>query len=139
MNYTEQDFAAQLKSAWPNGVNMVLDMVAGDYLNRNLKVLSMDGNLVYLAMLAGRYADKLDMALLLGKRASIRGTTLRNRDNHYKARLVNEFCGQCLPALASGELKVPVDQVYSIDEVDKAHQQLQTNNSRGKIIIDWSI
>ncbi|WP_374211867.1 NAD(P)H-quinone oxidoreductase [Alteromonas gilva] len=139
INYKEQDFAVELKSVWPGGVNMVLDMVAGDYLNRNLKVLAMDGNLVYLAMLAGRYADQLDMALLLGKRASIRGTTLRNRDNHYKARLVDDFCRDCLAAFADGKLSVPVERVYAVDEVAQAHQQLQANDSCGKIIVDWSL
>ena len=56
------------KKVWPEGVDMVLDMVGGDYLNRNFKILKQDGKVVYLAMLAGRYADNLDMAMLLGKK-----------------------------------------------------------------------
>ena len=62
INYTQDDFAKVINQAWPEGVSMVLDMVAGDYLNRNLSVLRQDGIVVYLAMLAGRYADNLDMA-----------------------------------------------------------------------------
>ncbi len=116
---------------------MVLDMVAGDYLNRNLKVLATDGSVVYLAMMAGRFADKLDMALLLGKRASVRGTTLRSRDNDYKARLTEAFSRDCLPAFSTGELKVPLDTVYTVNEVEQAHQQVLNNNTSGKVIISW--
>ena len=137
VNYKQQDFATELKSHWPGGVNMVLDMVGGDYLNRNLKVLATDGSVVYLAMMAGRFADKLDMALLLGKRASVRGTTLRNRDNNYKARLVEAFSRDCLPAFSTRELKVPVDTVYSVNEVEQAHQQVLRNNTSGKVVISW--
>ncbi|NVK55375.1 MAG: NAD(P)H-quinone oxidoreductase [Alteromonadaceae bacterium] len=138
INYKEQDFAAEIKSKWPDGVDMVLDMVAGDYLNRNLKILAMDGNVVYLAMLAGRFADKLDMGLLLGKRATVRGTTLRNRDNQYKARLVKDFCRDCLPALTKGSLTVPVDTVYAVADINQAHQQVLANDTCGKVIVCWS-
>lgn len=137
VNYKEADFVPVVKEQWPGGVNMVLDMVGGDYLNRNLKVLAMDGTVVYLAMMAGRFADKLDMALMLGKRASVKGTTLRNRDVDYKARLVAEFSKECLPAFATGELKVPLDTVYSISEVEQAHQQVLNNNTQGKVVIAW--
>lgn len=137
VNYKQDDFVPKLKAHWPEGVNMVLDMVAGVYLNRNLKVLATDGAVVYLAMMAGRFADKLDMALLLGKRASVRGTTLRSRDNDYKARLVEAFSRDCLPAFSRGELKVPVDTVYSVNEAEQAHQQVLSNNTSGKVIISW--
>lgn len=137
INYKEQDFAVVVKQHWPSGVNMVLDMVAGDYLNRNLKVLAQDGNIVYLAMMAGRYADKLDMALLLGKRASIKGTTLRNRDNDYKAKLVAAFCDDCLEAFTSGDLMVPLDTTYSVADIEQAHQKVLTNNTQGKVVVTW--
>ena len=88
-------------------------------------------------MMAGRYADNLDMALLLGKRANIKGTTLRNRDNDYKARLVKAFHEECLPAFKSGELKVPVDTVYPIGDIEKAHQQVLGNKTCGKVVICW--
>ena len=77
------------------------------------------------------------MALLLGKRASVRGTTLRNRDNDYKARLVEAFRQDCLPAFSNGELKVPVDTVYTVNEVEQAHQQVLNNNTSGKVVISW--
>ncbi|NDV90017.1 zinc-binding dehydrogenase [Alteromonas sp. 345S023] len=137
INYRHQDFAEEVKQAWPEGVDMVLDMVGGDYLNRNLKVLKQDGIVVYLAMLAGRYADKLDMALLIGKRATIQGTTLRSRSDAYKSTLIEDFATTCLPAFARGELKVNIDTVYTIDEVAQSHARLEANDTQGKIVVTW--
>lgn len=137
VNYTTHAFDDVLKNAWPEGVDMVLDMVGGDYLNRNLKVLKQDGVIVYLAMLAGRYADNLDMGLLLGKRASIIGTTLRNRSDEYKARLIEDFSSVCLEAFATGELKVNIDTHYHISDIDKPHARLEDNSTQGKIVVSW--
>ncbi len=116
---------------------MVLDMVGGDYLNRNLQVLKRDGSVVYLAMLAGRYADNLDMAMLLGKRASIIGTTLRNRSDEYKANLIGEFETACIPAFESKELTVNIDTHYSIKDIDKPHGRLENNDTQGKLVVSW--
>lgn len=137
INYKQQAFDDVLKMEWPEGVDMVLDMVGGDYLNRNLKVLKQDGKVVYLAMLAGRYADNLDMALLLGKRASIIGTTLRNRSDDYKADLIRDFAGVCLSAFESGELKVNIDTHYHIDDISKTHARLENNDTQGKLVVSW--
>ena len=137
INYKQQAFDDVLKMEWPEGVDMVLDMVGGDYLNRNLKVLKQDGKVVYLAMLAGRYADNLDMALLLGKRASIIGTTLRNRSDDYKADLIRNFAAVCLPAFESGELKVNIDTHYHIDDISKTHARLEKNDTQGKLVVSW--
>ena len=137
INYKQQVFDEVLNNEWPEGVDMVLDMVGGDYLNRNLKVLRQDGKVVNLAMLAGRYADNLDMALLLGKRASIIGTTLRNRSDDYKAELIRNFAAVCLPAFESGELKVNIDTHYHIDDVSKTHARLENNDTQGKLVVSW--
>lgn len=137
INYTSDDFSAVLKENWPDGVDMVLDMVGGDYLNRNLAVLKRDGHIVQLAMLAGRYADKLDLGLLLGKRARIEGTTLRSRTDAYKRELIEAFASHCLPAFSSGELKVNVDTVYDASEIQTAHQRLEDNDTQGKIVVRW--
>ena len=137
INYKQQAFDDVLNNEWPEGVDMVLDMVGGDYLNRNLKVLKQDGKVVNLAMLAGRYADNLDMALLLGKRASIIGTTLRNRSDDYKAELIRNFAAVCLPAFESGELKVNIDTHYQIDDVNKTHARLGNNDTQGKLVVSW--
>ncbi len=137
INYRQQDFAEELKERWPHGVNMVLDMVAGDYLNRNLKVLALDGQIVYLAMLAGRYADKLDMALLLGKRARIQGSTLRNRSDEYKASLIRQFSSECLAGFNDKRLIVNIDTVLPVSGIQLAHARLESNSTKGKIVVIW--
>lgn len=136
VNYQQQDFAERITNAW-KGVDMVLDMVGGDYLNRNLQVLNRDGRIVYLAMLAGRFADRLDLGLLLGKRAQIIGSTLRNRDDDYKARLIADFQQRFLPLFTDRRLQPVIDTVYRAEEVGEAHQRLQANQSIGKCVCVW--
>jgi len=137
INYKESCFATVLGERWPSGVAMVLDMVGGDYLNRNIKVLARDGMIVQLAMLAGRFADKLDMGLLLQKRATLQGTTLRNRDDSYKTALIEAFSTACLDAFTCNELHVNIDTVYGIDQVGIAHERLENNDTMGKIVVEW--
>ncbi len=137
INYTSENFDDVIKKVWPDGVDMVLDMVGGDYLNRNLNVLKQDGIIVYLAMLAGRYADNLDMAKLLGKRATIVGTTLRNRGDKYKADLIRDFATVCLPAFETADLKVNIDTHYQVKDIAKTHIRLENNETQGKLVVSW--
>jgi NADPH2:quinone reductase len=136
INYKQQDFVEVIRGNW-KGVDLIIDFVAGDYLNRNLKVLNTDGKIIYLAMLAGRYADKLDMALLLGKRATIIGSTLRNRSDDYKTKLIKEFCHYWLPQFANGQLHANIDSFYSAHDIEIAHQRLEDNQTIGKLIGIW--
>lgn len=137
INYKTHSFADEIKREWPEGIDMVLDMVGGDYLNKNLSVIKQDGIIVNLAMLAGRYADNLDMALLLGKRATITGTTLRNRSDAYKANLISDFATVCLPAFETGELVVNLDTHYNVKDISKPHARLESNDTKGKIVVSW--
>ena len=137
INYTTQDFAAELNARWPEGVDFVLDFVGGDYLNRNLKVLRRDGTIVYLAMLKGRFADELDLALMLAKRATIQGSTLRNRTDAYKQQLIADFTSGGIPGFDSQDLTVNVDTVLGIDDINKAHALLEQNRTKGKVIVKW--
>lgn len=136
INYQQQDFAKQIKAQW-QGVDVVIDIVAGDYVNANLRALNPDGRIIQLAMLAGRYVEKLDMARMLQKRASLRASTLRNRSDSYKTQLVKAFSDDCLSAFATSELKVCVDQHYRADDIAAAHDQLQANQNCGKLIGYW--
>ena len=137
INYTSDDFSKVLKNEWSDGVDMVLDMVGGDYLNRNLSVLKRDGHIVQLAMLAGRYADKLDLGLLLGKRAKLEGTTLRSRTDEYKRELIASFSSDCRAAFSDNQLRVNIDTVYDVSEIQTAHQRLEKNDTQGKIVVRW--
>jgi NADPH2:quinone reductase len=136
INYRQEDFEQVLNSKGFS-VDVVIDFVAGDYLNRNLKILNIDGRIVYLAMLAGRYADKLDMALLLGKRATIIGSTLRSRSDAYKAQLIASFSRTCLSSFAEGELLPVIDTCFAAADIGQAHSKLEDNASMGKLIGLW--
>lgn len=136
INYQQQNFAIVIGNQW-QGCDLIIDFVAGDYLNRNLKLLKLDGNLIYLAMLAGRYADKLDMALMLGKRATIKASTLRSRTDEYKTRLIESFSTACLADFDSGHLYPNIDTVFAAKDVGAAHQRLENNDTMGKLIGCW--
>jgi putative PIG3 family NAD(P)H quinone oxidoreductase len=136
INYKEQDFAVEIAKHW-KGCDLIIDFVAGDYLNRNLKLLNIDGSVLYLAMLAGRYADKLDMAMMLGKRATVKGSTLRSRHDQYKTHLIKEFSKTCLADFDSCKLVPNIDTEFAAKDVGKAHQRLEDNNTMGKLICCW--
>ncbi len=137
INYKTQDFAEVLSDKWQKGANAIVDFVGGDYLNRNLQVLAKDGSIVYLAMLAGRYADQLDMALMLTKRARIQGSTLRSRTDEYKSSLIRAFTHDFLGEFATGNLQVNLDTVLSVEDISQAHQRLEQNDTQGKIVVRW--
>jgi NADPH2:quinone reductase len=136
INYKQQDFAVEIAKYW-QGCDLIIDFVAGDYLNRNLKLLNIDGNVIYLAMLAGRFADTLDMAMLLGKRATIKGTTLRSRHDLYKSHLIKEFSQACLSDFDNHKLIPNIDTEFAAKDVGNAHQRLEDNNTMGKLIGCW--
>lgn len=135
INYREQDYVDALKTSGFKA-DVVIDFVGGDYVSRNLSVLNLDGRMVYLAMLGGRFAQ-LDMAKVLAKRAQIMGSTLRNRDLAYKAQLVQDFCSRWMAAFEDGSLQVNIDSVLTIDDINIAHQRLENNQSQGKLIVRW--
>lgn len=136
INYKKQDFYQELKLAW-GGVDLVIDMVAGDYTNKNLKLLNMDGRIIDLAIQGGRFVEQFDTALLLGKRATLVGSTLRNRSDSYKADLVTDFTRQCLPKFESGQLKPIIDTEFTVSDIEIAHERMTINDSMGKFIINW--
>lgn len=134
INYKTQNFAECFEQG---GVDVIIDFVAGDYVNRNLKILNNDGKIVYLAMLAGRFADKLDMALMLSKRATITGSTLRSRSDEYKSSLISDFCQKFFADLESGALRPVIDTQYSINEIGLTHERLERNDTMGKLVVSW--
>ncbi|MBN7824427.1 NAD(P)H-quinone oxidoreductase [Bowmanella dokdonensis] len=136
INYKSQSFVELINQKW-RGVDLIVDVVAADYVNANLKSLNMDGRIVQLAILGGRYVQNLDMAAMLQKRASLIASTLRNRSDSYKASLTRKFTEEYLPAFDSGTLRVCVDTCYPADQIHLAHQRLETNQSMGKLIGYW--
>jgi len=136
INYKQQDFVEVIKEKW-QGVDLVIDVVGGEYVNGNMKVLNMDGRMVCLSMLGGRAVPQFDLAKLLAKRLSICGSTLRNRSQQYKARLIKDFEREYLPKFASGQLTVPLDAVYPAEKIADAHARLEANDTAGKLVCYW--
>ncbi|WP_100641662.1 NAD(P)H-quinone oxidoreductase [Alteromonas facilis] len=135
INYKEQDFAIQLKQLkWQ--ANVIVDVVAGDYIAGNLNVASLDARIIYLAMLGGR-VGQIDMAKMLAKRITMVGSTLRNRSVEYKRALVKSFCQSMVAHFTTGELVVPVDSILPVNSINEAHQRMQSNQTQGKVIITW--
>jgi NADPH:quinone reductase-like Zn-dependent oxidoreductase len=77
------------------------------------------------------------MALLLGKRASIKGSTLRNRNDAYKTHLIQEFSRNCLADFSSGKLTPIIDTEYSAAKLAEAHKRMENNDTQGKLVVSW--
>jgi tumor protein p53-inducible protein 3 len=142
INYKENpDFAKTILDLTKDdsdgaGVDFILDFVGQQYLQQNLDLLKTDGRLVYLAMLSGPTAEKIDISPILRKRLQIIGSTLRARSLQYKADLVKDFSGHAAALLDEGSLKPVIDQVFDWNDVAKAHEYMEQNKNTGKIIIN---
>lgn len=136
INYTDTDFVQWSKTHCPQGFDIILDVVGGDYLSRNVDVAALDGHIVMLAMLSGRFSQPLDIAKLLVKRIQITASTLRNRSEQYKGDLVRNFTEQFYSSLETGAIKPVIDTEYPWDEADIAHQKMLRNENIGKLVLN---
>lgn len=116
------------------GVDVILDMVAGDYLNRDLNCLADDGRIVIIALLGGANAQ-IDAAQVLRRRLSITGATLRPRSNAFKAEVAAELQQQVWPLLDSGQVKPLVHATYALSAANQAHALMESGAQVGKIIL----
>jgi len=142
INYKENtDWAAAVSEITnKKGVSVVLDCVGGgDYVEKNIKSLSFDGIWVLYGFLNGTQIPKgMDgkfLAMILGKRISLLGTTLNARSGEYKEELVKDFSEKCLPKFDEGVLKPVVDKVFGFEEVAGAHKYMESNQNIGKILL----
>ncbi|MDP5029423.1 MAG: NAD(P)H-quinone oxidoreductase [Paraglaciecola sp.] len=135
INYKQQDFVEALKAH--DKRDLIIDFIGADYVNRNLSVANQDACIIQLAMLGGRYAEKIDMAQLLGKRVTLKGSTLRSRTGDYKAHLVAEFAKQFGDTLSKQLIKPNIEFCYSVDEINTAHARMENNLNTGKLVVHW--
>ncbi|MEO8439126.1 MAG: NAD(P)H-quinone oxidoreductase [Spartobacteria bacterium] len=119
------------------GVDVVLDLVGGDYFPANLRALASGGRIICVGTTAGREAE-LDLGLVLRKRATIIGTVLRARSIAEKAEATRLFAAHVLPLVARGLVRPVVDRVYPAAEVRAAHEYVESNRSCGKVVLDLS-
>ena len=132
INYKTEDFVAVLKAA--GGVDVVLDMVAGGYLPRNLDVLKPDGRLAMIALLGGPRAEISVVPILL-KRLQVTGSTLRPRTIAFKAKLAQALRERVWPHFESGAAKVVLDTVLPLERAAEAHRRMESSQHIGKIVL----
>jgi len=118
------------------GVDVILDLVAGNYFPANLNALASRGRLICIGTMAGAKSE-IDIGLLLGKRATITGTMLRGRSVEEKAEATRLFAAAVLPLVSSGMIRPVIDRVYSVDAVCDAHERMESNASFGKIVLTF--
>jgi putative PIG3 family NAD(P)H quinone oxidoreductase len=135
VNYHEEDFVEAVKIVTAGkGADVILDMVGGDYIPRNLKCLAMDGRLVLIAFLRGSVAE-INFAPLMVKRQTITGSTLRPQSIEQKAAIANALREQVWPLLEAGRVKPIIDQVFALREAAQAHALMEANKNIGKIML----
>ncbi|MTI30297.1 NAD(P)H-quinone oxidoreductase [Xanthovirga aplysinae] len=136
IDYKKEDFQEAVKGySKGRGVDVVVDFIAGPYLQQNINSLAIDGRMVLLAFLGGPKVDHLNLAALLMKRLQINGSTLRSRSQVYKKELTQDFKKFAWPLFESGQLKVVLDKVYNWKNIPDAHRRMEANISMGKIVL----
>lgn len=137
INYRSQDFVAQVQH-WTQGrgVDVILDMVAGDYVERDMSCLSDDGRLVIIAVQGGSRAS-LDAAAVLRRRLTITGSTLRARPLEFKSAIARSVRRTVWPWVESGLFKPVVFQQFQAGEAPMAHSLMESNRHIGKLVLTW--
>lgn len=135
IDYKAQDFVAEVAAiTGGKGVDLVLDMVAGDYVMRNLKCLADDGRHVTIAVQGGVRAE-INMAEVMRRRLTLTGSTLRPRSNQFKALLAQEIVRVAWPLVENGRLRPVMDQAFPLAEAARAHERMEQGAHIGKIVL----
>jgi putative PIG3 family NAD(P)H quinone oxidoreductase len=137
VNYRTQDFVAEtLQATGGRGADVVLDMVAGEYLSREVQCLADDGRLAVIAVQGG-IACTLDAGLLLRKRLTVTGSTLRPRSVAYKTVLAGQLRATVWPLIEAGRIKPVIHQVFPAAQAAAAHTLMESSTHVGKIVLSW--
>jgi NADPH2:quinone reductase len=135
INYRTQNFQEVIKKETAGrGVNVILDMVGGDYIEKNIRSLADDGRLVNIAYQLGSTAT-IDFMRVMLKRLTITGSTLRIRPDDFKGRIARAIEEQVLPLIASAKIKVPIDSTFPLARAADAHARMESSAHTGKIVL----
>ena len=135
INYRTEDFVAEVKTATAGaGANVILDMVAGDYVERNYEAAAVDGRVVQIALLGGAKAT-VNFAKLMVKRLHHTGSTLRPRSNADKAAMVAAIEARVMPLFRDGRVKPLMDSTFPLEKAADAHRRMETSEHIGKIVL----
>lgn len=135
VNYKTQDWPAEMQAAaGKKGMDVILDMVAGSYIEKNLKLLALEGRLCFIAFLQGSKAE-IDFVMLMLKRQTITGSTLRARPDHQKAAIAISLREKVWPLIEAGKIKPVVKRVFALEEAAEAHELMESSQHIGKIML----
>jgi NADPH:quinone reductase-like Zn-dependent oxidoreductase len=135
IDYRQEDFVARIKQlTQEQGVDVVLDMVGGAYLQKDISVLKRDGRLVLIAFQQGSKAE-FDFMPVMIKRLTITGSTMRPRTVDEKARIRDALLQHVWPALASGQVRTHLHGIYPLAQAAEAHRIMQSSQHIGKLVL----
>ncbi|WP_424932601.1 NAD(P)H-quinone oxidoreductase [Amaricoccus macauensis] len=135
INYRETDFVEAVKAATgKKGVNLILDMVGGDYIRRNVRALAQDGRLVMIAFLSGPKAE-VNFAQVMVKRLTLTGSTLRPQSVATKAGIAADLRREVWPLLEDGRIAPVMDQTFALEQAAEAHARMESSVHIGKIVL----
>jgi putative PIG3 family NAD(P)H quinone oxidoreductase len=136
INYNSSDFVERVKALTSGeGVHLVLDMVAGNYVSRNLQCLREDGRHVTIAVQGGMTAE-INMAYVMSRRLTLTGSTLRPRTAAFKAMLAQEILAKVWPMVSDGALRSEMDKIFPLAETAAAHAYMESGAHVGKIMLE---
>ena len=135
IDYREEDFVEIVKAATGgDGVNVILDMVGGDYIQRNIRALAPDGRLCYIAFLGGSKAE-VDFLPMMLKRITISGSTLRARSVEFKGAIAGNLKDRVWPLVEAGQVRPVVHASFALAEAAEAHRLMESSAHIGKIVL----
>ncbi|WP_370931375.1 NAD(P)H-quinone oxidoreductase [Bartonella sp. DGB1] len=136
INYKEQNFVEEILNYTHGiGVNVILDMVGGDYVSKNYQVAALDARILQIAFLNGNKAQ-INLATLLTKRIQHRGSTLRNHSNEFKYLITKQIKSKILPLIKQKKIIPYIDKIFPLNEASEAHQYMERGNHIGKIMLE---
>ena len=136
VDYRSRDFVeAALVCTGGRGVDVVLDVIGADYLDRNVAALSVGGTIVQVGVMGGGQTE-FDLGALMPKRAKLIGTVLRARPIEEKIAVTQQFDREVMPLVTAGLLEPVIDSRYRLDTVASAHERMESNANTGKLVID---
>ena len=137
INYKTEKFAEVIKQVTNgNGVDVILDMIGGDYTANNIKSLANGGRLVLINMMMGKDVQ-VDLSHVMTKRLTITGSTLRARDTAFKKAIAQNLEKRIWPLLASGKIKPIINAVFPAEKAADAHRLMESSEHIGKIVLSW--
>lgn len=133
INYNEEDFVAACKETAPQGVHLTLDMVGGDYVERNWAVAAVEGRIVQIATLNG--PSEANFGLLMRKRLVHTGSTLRPREVGFKAAIAQSLRDKVWPLIEAGSVRPVMDATFPLEQAAEAHRRMEASRHIGKIVL----